>query len=99
MGFLLFTRRKTYTTLARLLQKTTGRSENSVATRMMAMTHERYLLYGVILVAAGICLFLFLLVRTLRAALDRADQKIYGFYSDPEKMNHLREYWTRIEGE
>ncbi|WP_336732077.1 hypothetical protein [Pantoea ananatis] len=62
------------------------------------MTHERYLLYGVILVAAGICLFLFLLVRTLRAALDRADQKIYGFYSDPEKMNHLREYWTRIEG-
>lgn len=62
------------------------------------MTHERYLLYVGLMMAAGLSLFLFWQVRKLRAALDRAQQRIYGFYNDSEEMNHLRQYWKKIEG-
>lgn len=62
------------------------------------MTHERYLLYVGLMMAAELSLFLFWQVRQLRAALDRAQQRIYGFYNDSEEMNHLRQYWKKTEG-
>lgn len=64
----------------------------------MTMSHERYLLYVGLMMASGLSLFLFWQVRKLRAALDRQQQRIYGFYNDSEEMNHLRQYWKKSEG-
>lgn len=61
------------------------------------MIHERNLLYAGLMMAAGLSLFLYLLVRKLRTELNWVQQKIHGLYNDPEEMNLLRKHWTRIE--
>lgn len=63
------------------------------------MTHDGYLLFAMLLIAAGISLFQkHRHINKLNKALNRKELAIHGFYNDPEKMNELRRHWIRLEG-